>query len=60
MLSCADIRDCRCMTGLQKRNDCGKMVLRSENRCIPFSMSCSGKSSENKKESDKQKDEREG
>ena len=44
MLSCADIRDCRCMTGLQKRNGCGKMVLRSEN----------------KKESDKQKDEREG
>ena len=27
MLSCADNRDYRCMTGLQKRNGCGKMVL---------------------------------
>jgi len=30
------------MTGLQKRNDYGKMVSTSENRCIPYSISCSG------------------
>ena len=45
------------MTGLQKRNDYGKMVLKSGNRCIPYSVSCN---KEDQKESDNLKNEKEG